>query len=67
MSDARRIKMSFCTYSDGLFEVMIHDVASGSELYFSGRKKITDDELHLINAIAPACVWTEYQRISPED
>jgi hypothetical protein len=46
---------------------MVVDKATGEELRFSGEKKLTDQELEMVNRIAPACVWTGYVRTTPED
>ena len=63
----RRIELSVCTYASGDFDVMIVDKASGKELTFSGNCKLSADEFELVGKIAPACVWTEYERITPGD
>lgn len=62
----RRIELSICTYGSGDFEVMIVDKATGKELTLSGNRKLSADEFEFVASIAPACVWTEYQRITPE-
>lgn len=61
-SAAGEIRMSICTYQGGTFDVMIQDAASGRGLCLSGSRVVTEDELDLINEIAPACVWTTYKR-----
>jgi hypothetical protein len=55
--------MSVCTYSDGLFQVMIVDEDTGQEIHFEGNKELTDEEFEMINKVAPACVWTPYQQL----
>lgn len=57
--------ISICTFQNGAFDVMLS--VDGREIVFSGEKKISADELDFINRIAPTCVWTKYQRITPED
>jgi len=60
MVDKKRIKMSICTYQDGLFQVMIVDEATGKEIHLEGHRELTRDEFEFVNDIAPACVWTTY-------
>jgi hypothetical protein len=62
----RRIELSICTYQSGDFDVMIVDKATGKELTLSGNHKLSADEFDFVGRIAPACVWTEYERITPE-
>lgn len=62
----RRIELSICTYEGGGFDVMIVDKASGRELCFSGKQTLSNDDFSLAHDIAPACVWTEYERVTPE-
>lgn len=57
---AKTIKLSLCTFQNGTFDFMVMDAETGEEICFSGKKKLTDKELDLINGIAPACVWTTY-------
>jgi hypothetical protein len=64
---ATEINLSLYTYQNGTFDVMVVDKATGEELRFSGEKKLTDQELEMVNRIAPACVWTGYVRTTPED
>lgn len=64
---ATEISMSFCTYQGGGFDVMVKDKATGEEVCFSGEQKLTEQELEMVNRIAPACVWTSYARTTPED
>ena len=59
-----KISMSICTYQSGDFDVMIRDQETGHEVTLSGNQKVEDEDFELINAIAPACVWTKYTRDS---
>lgn len=62
----REITISICPFKNGEFDVMFKD-DDGNEIVFSGTKKLNAEELEFANNIAPACVWTKYQRITPED
>ena len=61
------IEISICPFNNGTFDVMFRDKATGKELVFSGTRKLTDEELGFVAEIAPPCVWTEYERITPDD
>lgn len=61
------LHISICPFQNGEFDVIFRDRATGQELTFSGTRKLTDEQLDFANRIAPSCVWTEYQRITPED
>ena len=63
----REIALSFCTYNNGTFDVMVKDVATGQEVTFSGEQKLSPEEFALVDDIAPACVWTRYVRKTPKD
>lgn len=58
---AQEIAFSICTFNDGKFDVMVKEVSTGREIILSGERKVSDDDLELINRIAPACVWTKYK------
>ena len=55
------MKMSICTYQDGSFEVMIKN-DEGEEVMLCGEQKLTPEEFEIVDKIAPACVWTKYER-----
>jgi len=55
-----RLKISVCTFQGGDFDVMLIDKETGEEVCFSGNQKITDEQLDIVNRLAPACVWTTY-------
>lgn len=61
------LTMSICTYNDGKFDVIFRDKKTGREFTFSGEQKVNGKDFDFINQIAPACVWTDYQRITPKD
>lgn len=54
-----RMKISVCTYQSGDFDVIIKD-ENDREVTLSGCQKLTDEEFELVNALAPACVFTRY-------
>jgi hypothetical protein len=53
------IKLSICAFSNCEVDVMIRD-SKGRELIISATRTFTDEEMDMINEIAPACVWTPY-------
>lgn len=55
-----RLTISVCTYQSGDFDVMLIDEETKEEVCFSGNQKITDEQLDIVNRLAPACVWTTY-------
>lgn len=61
------LTMSICTFNNGTFDVIFRDKATGEEVTFSGKQEVKGKQFDFINRIAPACVWTDYQRITPED
>jgi hypothetical protein len=61
------LTISVCTYQNGQFDVILRDKAAGKEITFSGERKVSSEDHEFLNRIAPACVWTDYQRITPED
>ena len=62
-----KIRISICTFQNGSFDVMFRDVATGREITFTGQRKLNEEEFEFADEIAPACVWTEYERITPDD
>lgn len=62
-----KLDISIVTYNDGKFDVIFCDSDSGEEITFSGEQKIGSDDFDFINRIAPACVFTKYRRVTPED
>lgn len=61
----RQIKMSICLYQNGEFDVFIED--ADNKLCLTGKHKLTKDDMAFANRIAPACVMTTYERVTPED
>lgn len=57
------LKLSVCSFMNGDFDVMIKDPETGQELTLSGHQKISDEDLDLVNKLAPACVWTNYKLV----
>ena len=55
-----RLTISVCTYQSGDFDLMLIDKETGEEVCFSGNQKITDEQLDIVERLAPACVWTTY-------
>lgn len=55
-----RLTISVCTFQSGDFDVMLIDEETGEQVCFSGNQKITDEQLDIVNRLAPACVWTTY-------
>ena len=65
--DGMILTMSICTYNNGAFDVIFRDRKTGEEFTFSGHQKVGKEDFDFIGRIAPACVWTDYQRITPDD
>jgi hypothetical protein len=61
------IKISITTFNNGRFEISFKDKETNEEISFLGNQSINDEELTFINKIAPACVWTTYERVTPEN
>ena len=57
-----KLSISVCTYKSGDFEVLIRDPETGEEVQLNGNQKLDDKKLELITRLAPACVWTTYER-----
>jgi hypothetical protein len=55
------IYMSICTFNDGLFQVIIRK--DNYEVTLEGTQVLGPNDFEFVNGIAPACVFTEYQRI----
>lgn len=53
--------ISICTYQSGDFEVILKD-GKGNEVTLSGNQKLTPEEFEMINELAPACVFTQYNQ-----
>ena len=53
--------ISVCPFQNHDFDVILKD-GRGHEITLSGTRKLTDDELVLLNELAPACVFTHYTR-----
>ncbi len=64
---SKEIAISICTFNDGTFDVMIQDPETSREITLSGAQEINQEDHSFILEIAPACVWTKYSRITPED
>jgi len=62
-----KLTMSICTYNNDNFDVIFEDKETGQHLTLSGNQKLDEDEFQFANQIAPACVYTDYQRITPKD
>lgn len=61
------LDISICTYQGGTFDVVFINRETGQELTFSGTQELDEEQFDFANKIAPACVWTKYRRITPED
>ncbi len=57
-----KITISVCTYQNSDFDVIIQDPDTGEEVTLSGVQKISDEEHEVLNKLAPACVFTTYER-----
>lgn len=62
-----RLAISICTYNNGAFDVMFRDRDTGREITFAGEQLVKGEDFDFINEIAPACVWTNYDRTTPKD
>ena len=67
MTDPKHLLISIVTYNDGAFDVIFQDPDTYEEITLSGQQRVTGEEFEFINRIAPACVFTRYARITPED
>lgn len=57
-----RMNISVCTYQNSDFDVIMIDKDTGEEVTLSGTQKLSDEEFALLNKLAPACVFTTYER-----
>ncbi len=57
-----RITISVCTYQNSDFDVIIKDPDTDEEVTLSGVQKISDEEHKILTKLAPACVFTTYER-----
>ena len=57
----QRMKISICTYEDGEFEVILKD-ENDREVTLCGNQVLSAEEFGLVNKLAPACVFTRYER-----
>lgn len=57
----QRMKISVCTYKNGDFEVILKD-ENDREVTLSGNQVLSAEEFGLVNDLAPACVFTRYER-----
>lgn len=64
---ATNIALSICTYKGGGFDVIIKDTDTGDEVTLSGTEKVSEEDFKFLDAIAPACVFTKYTRVTPGD
>jgi len=60
------LSISICTFDDGTFDVIFRNKKTGEELTFSGAQKLSPKKFDFANQIAPACVWTDYQKLTPD-
>lgn len=54
------LSISVCTFKDGAFDVMLRN--KDFEVTLSGVQQLDEDQFSFINKVAPACVWTKYER-----
>lgn len=62
-----KLDVSICTFNNDKFDIIFIDRSTGRELTFSGTQKLSEEEFNFADKIAPACVYTEYLRVTPED
>ena len=58
-----KIKLSFCTFQGGGFEVLVVDADTGEEVTLSGDAKVPIEDFEILDRIAPACVFTTYESV----
>ena len=67
MNDPKHLLISICTYNNGAFDVIFQDPDTYEEITLSGQQSVKGEQFDFINRIAPACVFTRYARITPEN
>lgn len=55
------MEISVIPYTDDKFEVIIRDPGTGEEVALCGRQTLTQEQLDLLDRLAPACVWRTYK------
>lgn len=58
----QKITLSVCAFQNGGFDVIIQDPTTGEEVTLSGEQKLDDQQFAMIDRLAPACVFTTYER-----
>lgn len=61
------IDISICLFQNGTFDVIFRDRSTHDEITLSGSHKLTDEQKEFAYRVAPACVYTKYLRLTPED
>lgn len=60
------ISMSFLSYNNGDWELIIRNRETGEEVCLQKNRDISEEDFKLLGDWCPACVWTQYRRLLPE-
>lgn len=56
-----KMKISFCEYQGGDFDLFIEDAETGESVTITGPSKLDDTQRNILMHLMPPCVMTEYE------
>lgn len=62
-NEPSQIDLSFCPFNNGSMDIIVINKDTGEEVTIEiDKHNLSEKQLNFLDKVAPACVWTTYER-----